>query len=322
MQQPPALPQQINVTELHGVNERSSPANLRPGEFSYLEGLYPSQNGLLSRIPGKVLLATTAGNAGLLSGCQTFNRNGDIVFQTTSGIIAYTLDELRNRQTVPNLTPGTSPGSNVEEEGMSIAIMYQEEANGVAGGTIDGWISGSSPNTALVNTFYGRRLNKNPVNQSSTIVSFTASTGGGGAFSTPGTFTLAPATYRVKAWFTFGVTGADNAVVELGLWNNTTSGFQLDDGTGSTTAQPIKASQAFSSGVSGLNLNVNCFLQGRFTVTSSNNDFYFKQAMNLQVSARLLACCGFASGMNNSGVFMAGAAPLQRYALVEILKEP
>lgn len=322
MQPPSTLPQQIRVTELHGLNERVSPSQLRPGEFSYLEGLYPSQSGLLSRVPGKELLATVPGNSQILSFCQTFNRNGDVLVQTRSGILAYTLDELYGRQTVPNLTPGTTPGTNVEEEGMSMAILYQEEANGVAGGSLDGWISGS-PNTALINTFYGRRLTKNPVNQSSTIVSFTASTGGSGAVSTAGQFVLAPGTYRIKGELLFGSVGANNTQVEVGLYNVTNGGFQLDDGTGSTTAQPIKASaSAFSNGVTGFNANFGATLRGRFIVSSSSNTFEIRQAALVQATARQLDACGYPSGMSNSGVFMGGAAPLQRYAWVEILKEP
>lgn len=323
MQQPSNLPQQIRVTQLGGVNERVTPSGLKAGEFSYLEGLYPSQTGLLSRVPGKTLLSTVAGSAGILSMCQTFNSNGDIVVQTESGILAYTLDELFNRQTVPNLTPGTTPGSNVEEEGMSMALMYQEEANGQAGGSLRGWLSGTD-NVSTANAFdipSGRRLTSNPVNQSSTLVSFTASTGGAGASSTAGQFVLAPATYRIHAWFVFGSSSAALGV-NVALYNITTSGIQLDaftGGTGSTTPQPIIGSAVQIATTTNYNFLVE--MEGRFTVSSSNNTFQFVQAVSTSSTvARDKNLCGFPTLITAS--IVAGAAPLERYAMVKILKEP
>lgn len=323
MQQPSNLPQQIRVTELRGLNERVSPSGLRPGEFSWLEGLYPSQTGLLSRVPGKTLLATSPGNQAIRSFCQTFNTNGDIVVQTQSGILAYTLDELFGRQLTPSLTPGTTPGSDDNEEAMSMALMYQEEPNAQVGGSIRGWISGTD-NVSTANNFdvpSGRRLTANPVNQSSTLVSFTASTAGAGASSTAGQFVLSPGTYRIDSWFIFGTSSAALGV-NVALYNVTNSGIQLDastGGTGSTTPQPIIAS-AMQVAMS-TNYNFVVCLQGRFTVSSSNNTFEIVQAVSTSNTvARDKNLCGFPTLI--TAAIVGGAAPLERYAMVKILKEP
>lgn len=311
MQQPSNLPQQIRVTQLGGVNERVTPSNLKPGEFSVQEGLYPSQVGLLSRVPGKTLLATVPGNMGVLSGCQTFNRNGDIVVQTESGILAYTLDELFNRQTIPNLTPGTTPGNPDNEENMSLAIMYQEENNGAAGGSIDGFLSGTS--TAIVTTAYGRRLTLNPVNQSSTLVSFAASTGGSGAVSVAGQWVLSPGTYRIRGWFVFNTNGTSTGV-QVALYNFTNSAVQTDDGS-----SPI-VGMAFEDST-GTTANITVYLNGRFTVATSNNTFQINQ-YGLPASSsgiRNLNFCGRPTG--SSQTLINGAAAKQRYATIEILKE-
>lgn len=315
MQQPSNLPQQIRVTELRGLNERVSPSGLKPGEFSWLEGLYPSQTGLLSRVPGKTLLATAAGNPAIRSFCQTFNTNGDIVVQTQSGILAYTLDELFNRQTVPNLTPGTTPSSNDNEEAMSIAIMYQEESNGAVGGSISGVISGtdSASNTT---TAYGRRLTTNPVNQSSTLVSFTASTNAGsGQPSTAGQWVLNPGTYRIRGWFTFSSSSSSSTGVQVELYNFTNSATQLDDGSA-----PI-VGMAWND-TTGTTANLTAYLNGRFTVTGSNNTFNINQFGTPAGagSIRGLSFCGRPSGV--TATLVNAAAAKQRYATVEILKEP
>lgn len=310
MQKPSDLPQQIRVTELRGLNERVSPSGLRPGEFSWLEGLYPSQTGLLSRVPGKTLLATAPGNPAIRSFCQTFNTNGDIVVQTQSGILAYTLDELFNRQATPNLTPGTTPSSDDNEEAMSLAIMYQEENNGAVGGSIDGFVSGTS--TAVVTAAYGRRLTLNPVNQSSTLVSFTASTGGGGVVSTAGQWVLNPGTYRIRAWLMFQATAA-NTGAQIALYNVTNSAVQVDDGS-----SPI-VGLAYNDNASS-DTNLLAFLNGRFTVTGGNNTFQINQYGLGQTAIRNLNFCGRPSG--SAQTLINGAAAKQRYATIEILKEP
>lgn len=319
MEQPSKLPQQLRVTQLGGVNERVSPSQLRPGEFSHLEGLYPSANGLLSRVPGKQLLATLPGGTNVLKITQTFNSKGDILVHTDSGRFVYTLDELYGRQTIPNLTPGTVPGGNDNEEAMSIAIIYQEEANAVPGGSAQGFISGTDT-TGAANTFYGRRLTNNPTNQSSTLVSFTASTGGGGAVSTPGQFVLSPATYRIRAWFLFGLPGSSSGGITVGLYNNTLAQFQLEDGTGTTSAHPIIGSAEIINVPGTVFANTAAHFSGRFIVTGSNNTFQIMQAGATTGQARDKTFGGNASGLTSANVN--AAAALQRYGMIEILKEP
>lgn len=315
MQKPSELPQQIRVTQLRGLNERVSPSGLQAGEFSWLEGLYPSQTGLLSRVPGKTLLATTAGNAGILSMCQTFNTNGDIVVQTESGILAYTLDELYGRQTTPNLTPGTVPSSNDNEEAMSIAIMYHEEANGAVGGSIHGYTgtNDTGGSGSVVGTAYGRKLTSNPTNQSSTLSSFTASTGGGSSPATGGQWQLPAGTYRIRAWLMFQTVVASTGV-QIALYNVTNSAVQLDDG-GSAI---VGLACTDLAGVAEANMTV--YLNGRFVVSGSPQSFQIYQWGTPQTAIRSQNFCGRPTGV--TATLVNGAAALQRYATIEILKEP
>lgn len=307
-------PQDIRVTTLGGLNERVSPANLRPGEFSVLEGMYPSQVGLQSRIPGKVALSTLLNGTNILQICQTFNQNGDILVQTDSGRVAYTLDELLGRSpTPPNLTPGTTPSTNVEEESMSMALIVQSESFASFSGSVDGWVSAGS--TASASTFYPRRLTAMLVNESSTVVTFTASTGGAGAPSTLGTFQLAPAVYRISADFTFGVvTTASNLAAIIGLYNTTTSLFQVHTGT----SIPIMATAVFNT--VGSTNNVIAHMEGQFTVTGSNNTFQIQQEAGTTTQGRSINFGGFPTGITAANVN--GSAVNPTYALVKILKEP
>jgi|GEM_PF-5296390 len=320
MQQPSNLPQQIRVPTLGGINERVTQSGLKPGEFSYLEGLFPDQVGQLARVPGKVLKITLPGGVPVLQITQTFNRNGDLLFQTSTGRFAATLDEVQGRQTTPNLTPGTTPGTPTSEESMSIAIMYQEEANTVNGGSIAGWLSGTD-NTSTNNTFYPRRLTTCPTNQSATLSFFTASTGGSLAASTGGQFVLPAGTYRIKAALTFGVP-ANPAGYIFGLWSVTGSVFQLDDNSGPAGGgSPIIGMVPYSNMAT--NGNFIGYLEGRFVVSGSPVTFEIMQAVaGVSNEGRNKTTCGTPSGLTGSGAQVNGAAAKERYAVVEILKEP
>lgn len=325
MQQPSNLPQQIRVPKLGGINERVSVSGLEPGEFSYQEGLYANQVGQLSRVPGKVLKLSIPNGTPILQLTQTFNRNGDVLIQTTTGRYAATLDEIQGRLAPFNLTPGTNPGTPTAEEAMSIGIMFQEEANGVNGGSIGGWISGTD-NASLTNTLYPRRLTICPSNQSSAISSFAASTGGSGGASVAGTFTLATGTYRIKAWLTFssgsGASASFPSGFLVGLWNTASSGsFQLDDGSGPAGGgAPIIAQVAYSNTTA--SGNIVAYLEGRFVVSGSPATFQIMQAVvgAATAGARVKTMCGNAAGF--SATLVNGAAPKERYATVEILQEP
>lgn len=89
----------IKVTRMGGIDQRTSPDELdaegRPN-FSTLEGLYPAQDGLLARVPGKSLLTKIAGET-ILRIYQPFDSAGNILVQTTGHLYAYTLDELLGR---------------------------------------------------------------------------------------------------------------------------------------------------------------------------------------------------------------------------------
>lgn len=322
MEQPSNVPF-IQGRILGGLNERESPANLnlqegRPIEWSALEGLYPSQNGLLSRIPGKNLLAVIPSNSAILQITPTYNHFGDILIQTNMGRFAYTLDQLLGRETVPNLD-----AINVEEEAMGLALMFHEEANGVSGGSIGGWVSGGPDNASSPQQFYPRRLTVNQTNQSSTLSGFSASTGGAGGPSSGGTFTVVPGNYRIEAEFLFGVPNTPMEAT-VGLWNTAGSGaFQLDDGSGiGASAEPI-ISTALNSSSSSANFSVK--LMGRFVVAGSPSTFQIMQAVNTQGSgnttnARSLTACGNPSSGVTATVNT--ALPKMRYGWVKILQEP
>lgn len=220
-QTPSDYPEDIQARQLGGLDERSSPANLQIGSFSYLEGLYQNRAGLLQRVPGKTLLATNTG--GILQISPTYNSTQDVLVQTKTGRWVYTLDELLGRAVSPALV---FPSIN-EEETMSYALLAQIETNSTNGGSVRG-IQSSADASSLAKTFYGRRLTNKLVDDASIISTFTASTGGGAGVSTAGTFALPAGTYRVtvSAMFVLG-----NFGVTFGLFNVTDNVFQSYAGT-------------------------------------------------------------------------------------------
>lgn len=261
--------QDIRIPTLGGLNERPSPANLRPGEFSHLEGLYPAQIGLLRRIPGKTLLANVEGR--VLQIFPTGNVNGDVLIQTDApALYAFTLDELRGRGTTPSLT---FPPSD-EEDTMSMAIIVQEETT--SGGSMDGFLTGTS--AAASGTAYGRRLTDLLFNETGsfgdTIVSFTQSTGGTGAASTAGQFVLAPGDYRITCWTTFRSDGsAANATFEAELYNVTSAGVEVQSGT----SVPVKTTPACGLVAAAVTANMVAGFEAKITVSSSNKTYELRQ---------------------------------------------
>lgn len=125
----------IKVTRMGGIDQRTAPDQLdddgRPN-FSTLEGLYPKQDGLLARVPGKSLLSSTCAGQIILNIFQPFDSTGNILIQTNSNLYAFTLDELRGR----TYTPSISPSSGGEDESMSIAILSDLRANATSGGPL------------------------------------------------------------------------------------------------------------------------------------------------------------------------------------------
>ena len=120
---------QIQISQLGGLNESLSLANLPPGTFAALEGLYPAKSGSLERMPGKTLLRRLS--APILNIYQTFDARNNILVQTTEDVQLFTLDELMSRTPATTLTATAIS----EEDTMSKAIIVHAVAANTAGGT-------------------------------------------------------------------------------------------------------------------------------------------------------------------------------------------
>lgn len=294
---------EIKLPTLGGLNERPSKANLRTGEFDILEGMYPKDIGLQARIPGQQLLAT-AGTGPVRQIHSTTNVNGDVLVQSGSVLYAYTLDELQNRVVPPELVFNPSG----DEEVMSQAIIVQMEASTVNGGSADGKQTGTSSATA--NTFtYGRRLTDMLVNESSTVSSFTASTGGGGSTSTAGQFTLAPGDYRISVIATYNSAFTSQTIV-AGLFNVTSNAFEVYSGT----SVPILSTPMVTSSFSG---NTVLSIKAAISVTSTNKTYQINHQSNVSSAVQSATFCG--APLTASGT-AGGAAPKNTYCWIEILK--
>lgn len=292
------LPENIQARQLGGMDQRSSPANLQLGSFSWLEGMYPDQSGLLERIPGKTLLVTATGAVRQIH--PTYNSTQDVLVQTTTGRYVYTLNELLGRVVSPSLV---FPPIN-EEETMSYAIIVQKEANQVNGGSIRGFISGTDSGT-VANTMYGRRLTDKVVDDNSIVTTFTASTGGSNTTSTAGTFALAGThTYRITVHCMF----ADTTSAGWGLFNVTDSVFQSHAGT----SIPMVGSPAGSAGTS----NVLSVLEGEFTITGTKT-FQISQECVTPASGNALTFGG--QGYSGNSANVNGAAMPNIFTIIKIL---
>lgn len=303
------LNNELRLQALLGINERVAPNAVPVGQWNELEGLYPARAGLLQRIPGKSQYLKL--NSPVWSIHQADDGSGNIFIQTPNALYAYTLDELLSRTYSPTL----EYTSLDEEETMSMAVIVQKEANGADGGSIDGYLSGSSSATA--DTFYGRRLTHNLFNESSTLVSFTASTGGSGAASTAGQFVLAPGTYRIRGFFTFNNDGNVGAYL-CGLYNVTDARFEYHRTTGGAGTDPILSTIMRGGGSD--NANMVASIDTGFEVTSSNKTFEIRQKIAAAANTvpRDLSCCGKSEAATNANVN--GASAPYYYAYITILK--
>lgn len=307
MAERPTRSPELPVRTLGGLNQRPSKANLRPGEFDVLEGLYPGSVGLQSRIPGKTLF--TQLSQPILQIAGTLNTNGDVLIQSGSNLYAYTLDEIQGRVVTPNLVPNPTG----EEETMSQAIIVQREASGVPGGSISGIITGTDASSSP-NTFYARRLTNILVNESSTVTTFTPTVGGTGgtAPSVAGSFVLSPGDYRITIYLTFC---ANSATWMFGLYNVTTAAFEVYSGTSDAVISTVS--------LTGGGPNQSAYLKGKITVSSTNKTYSIYQQASLagagppQTGGRNLTACG--DKLTCTGTVL-GAAPLNTYTSIEILK--
>lgn len=295
----------ISLPTLGGLNERVSPANLRPGEWAVLNGLYPNLVGSLSRIPGKVMLANpgeTISSGQINQIWPTYNSQQDVLVQTEGYILRYTLDELMGRQTTPSLIINVNP----LEETMSYCLIAQKEANGANGGSASGFLTGTD-STSVINTFYGRRLTHVLSDADSICTTFTASTGGGGVASTEGTFALAAGTYRITVQAMMNV---NSTRALTGLYNVTDGAFVTYAG-GSV---PILSTPASVDANGGVVVNI----EARLTLAGTKTLSLRHEATN-QAVARGLTFCGIPYSGSTANVN--GAAAEEIYCLIKILKE-
>lgn len=287
----------LKVTRMGGIDQRSSPDsfdNEGHPSFSILEGMYPSQDGLLSRVPGKTLLAILPGEI-ILNICQPFDSTGNILVQTSQNLYAFTLDELLGR----TYTPTVTPSSGSEDEGMSLAIMSHKTANATNGGALDA--------TSTVDTFYTRTLNTNEVNQATIITAFSGNA-----------FTLATGTYRIHADIIWNPLGSGTAIVgtAAGLFNNTSSTFEVYAGG----SEPILATAGKASTAS-VNEGGNqvITLDAVFTVSGSTS-YSIKQKVSVSAAGTGTSFCGAHDQcVNNANVN--GAKSQNYYLLVKIWKQ-
>ena len=176
---------QIKFRNLGGLDERAAPYALKGEDFWLLAGLYPAQDGLLERIPGKQYLTNV--NIGTDVGSNpiqiwnifpTNDGSGNIIVKTSVDVRIYTLDELLGRGTAASID-FTSSG---DEDDMTMALMIHREANGVASGKL----------CQTDNVFVARKLTDMLFNDS-TVSAFRPWNNGGGTFTvtlaTPAVFT-------------------------------------------------------------------------------------------------------------------------------------
>ena len=248
----------------------------------------------------------------VLSECQTFDGSGNVLFQIGDTIQAFTLDELNNRVEETDLTEIIP--SNDE---LGRAYIVQLENNTTPGGSADGFLSGLS--TAVDGTFYGRRLTSMLVNETvaslQTVNAFTASTGGSGVASTPGTFDLEVGEYEINIVITHRVGTSDGGNIIFGLYDADASLFAVHSGTnvpilGEVATQQITADAG----------NIASRLRGYLSVTGSTTTY---QIMQKATNSGTNASASLLFGGNPTTMATAnvnGAAASNIYTLVEIIR--
>lgn len=301
----------VKINRLAGIDLRNGRHALSAGSFDRLWGMYPSQTGLLSRIPGKFLYRYLQGRI-ILGGAQTFDGSGNFIIQNGDQIDLYTMDDFLNRSFTPSITQ-----TQLEEESYGVAYILHDEANTVNGGSAQGFQSGPDT-TSNPDTFYGRRLTAMPVNQTVatllTVNTFNAATGGGGSASVAGNFVLVPGTYRITAWMTYCAGTATGDVV-WGLYNTTSAAFEVD----SNTTVPILGNTV-PRGAGGLSPDSN-FVSGfdaHVTVISTNKTYEIRHKGTSTGMVRPLTFCGNPTSMTGANV-NAGAAR-NTYGVIQIIR--
>jgi hypothetical protein len=141
-----------------------------------------------------------------------------------------------------------------------------------------------------------------------TVNTFTASTGGSGASSTAGTFTLVPGTYRITVDAIYvSATGSDG--ITMGLYNVTSAAFEVYTGT----SEPILGTTVGELAVQTM-IHLDCII----TVASTNKTFQLSHKAASTTAARSLTMCGSKTDMTGANVN--GAAAKNTYCVVKIVR--
>lgn len=283
MEQPEKSPF-VRVKSLQGIDLRSSRALLPNGASDRLQGIYPSQTGLLSRIPGKRLIRFLPGQA-LLGGVQTFDTQGNFIFQVDDQLVMLSADEFFNRQPVSNLTPVPS----TPEEDMSYALLAHITAVSTQGGTLG----------AADFTFYPSTINTEVVDADN-IVTLSSNQ-----------FTLTTGFYRITTSASFGgINTLDGVQCITGLWSVTAADWKHYAGT----SIDIFSNPAWSSDPASSNSNGVTTIECRIEVSGSET---FELRMAGKSGSGTWATQNYAQGQTPISTFAVG----NTYKVIKILKE-
>lgn len=297
----------VEATRLLGVNLRNGRHALDKGEGDRVFGLYPKQNGQLSRIPGKLIYRYLQGRA-IYNFCQTFGGAGQIIVQNGDRVDVYTLDDFLNRHTTTSIVQVIP-----NEEDFGRAIIIQSEGNTINGGSAQGYQTGSNDTTSASDTFYGRRLTSMPVNETVggllTVNTFTASTGGGTAASTAGTFALVAGNYDIEINAVYTSVNVNNNII-WGLYDNTNAVFATHTGT----TNPILGTVHGTTNFIGSFVHT---LRGNITPTATVTYKIMHKADNI-TEARNDLMCGNPTTMTGANVNAAAAKNL--YCVIRITR--
>lgn len=239
----------VKIRPLGGVNERLSPIDLPPSEFSEVKGLFPRQNGLLERIWGSQFLDKLA--EAIISINATYNSSGHILIQTATKRYLTTLDELFNRNIyVSDLDPATSvPGGGIsEEETMSLAIVIGKKAVNTNGKDI-------------ATTYGPRDLSDIDVNEGGIVSALAANV-----------FTLVAGSYRIRSWCcNAGVRSTTGSQPFIHRLYNETNSDYLFKVVGVVSAASTAMAASTPAKVTDINTNVWTYHIGTLTLTGSCN---------------------------------------------------
>lgn len=240
---------QIEFNVLGGLNERPALSALPPPDFSLVHGLYMSESGSLTRLPG-IDFINRASIEAIWQIAQLNDGTGNIVVQYADGTERlFTLPEIFDRDgDESDLTIGGGGESIITstEDSFPQALIIHEEAQGTNGGAIG----------ASLQTWYTWKLTSNPVNESSIVSTFTAYSGS----PNPSTWIMGAGTYRIEAYCTVNATysflntdlrtctisvGVNATVTSYGHGMTTGDAFKLALGSGASLPTPLSTSTVY-----------------------------------------------------------------------------